>query len=81
MTPDEAGDGAATNNPPTPPTESPPAAMVQLSHVTARRCDGRVASVLGKGATFTDPWFFTADDDITGWRSHPDVNSQGMATG
>ncbi len=41
------------------------AGVVQLPQVTARRCDGRVASVLGKHATAADPYFFTADDGMT----------------
>jgi hypothetical protein len=33
--------------------------------VTARRCDGQVAKVLGKHPTAADPYFFTADDGTT----------------
>jgi hypothetical protein len=40
-------------------------AAPQLPLVTARRCDGRVATILGKHATAADPWFFTAGDGTT----------------
>jgi len=38
---------------------------LQIPRVEARRCGGRVCTVLGKAATAADPWFFTADDGTT----------------
>lgn len=47
------------------PSSQAVANVIQLQRVTARRFDGRVANIIGKPSTATDPYFFTADDGIT----------------
>lgn len=46
-------------------TEQPTMNLLRLPLVEARRCDGRVSTMLNKHATAADPWFFTADDGTT----------------
>jgi hypothetical protein len=63
----DGGDGGALGAAPAaaPSPTSVVSTPIQLSRVTARRCGGRISTILGKPATFADPWFFTADDDLT----------------
>lgn len=47
------------------PAPAVPAAPVAVPVVRARRCDGSVATVLGRAPTAADPWFFNADNGTT----------------